>query len=352
VSSPAQQTTTVTDSSVMLNFELLPGSPPAEVVIQNNGRQVDKYTLSQEALTQVEVEVVLRPGLNVLTLRGVNGDAASETFTYNVTYNVPTDPRPKLIFLGIGISSYDENIRPKLQWAHRDAEDMGRLLCRQRDGADTRSYFKDVKALVVSNNDATKSNIIKGLNWMNEQVTSENDVRVLLISGHGVIADGSYFFFPRDHVYGADPDDDSLPWDTFWRKLKAKRSRAIFLVDTCRAGAAVPRQALIDEQAAGGIVFLGSSPSNLPSVEDNAFQHGVFTKFVLDALSGQADETTKPDSQIDFDELMFWVRRRVNEATGVLPVEYAPPGLTPFSISTYPRPDVGPQPRCPEGLNP
>lgn len=339
----------------MLNFQLLPDSPPAEVVIRNNGKQVDKYTLSQDGVKEVEVEVVLRPGLNVLTLSGANGGAASETLTYNVTYNVPTDTRPNLIFLGIGISTYEENIKPRLQWAHRDAEEVARLLCRQRDTTSPSSYFKDVKAMVISNDDATRANILKGLRWMNSQVTSKDDVRVLLISGHGVIDNNEYFFFTKDQVSGEDPELNSLPWNTFWRSLHAARSRALFLVDTCRAGAAVPKGVLVNEQWADeeGVVFLGSSPSNKESVEDTVFQHGVFTKFVLDALSGNADDAERKDRKIDFDELKYWVRRRVNEATGVLPVEYAPPGLPFFHLSTYPPPDLGPQQqRCPEGINP
>lgn len=350
VSSPTQQTLTVPDNSIVLKFELLPGSPPAEVVIKNNGKQVDKYTLSPDSLPQVEVEVVLRPGLNVLTLSGVNGNAASETFTYNVTYNVPTDPRPTLIFLGIGISTYKENITPRLQWADRDAEELGRLLCRQRDAADPHSYYKDVKAMIISNDDANRDNIIKGLNWMNSQVTSKDDVRILLISGHGVIAKESYFFLTKDQVNGEDPELNSVPWDTFWRNLHNKRSRALFLVDTCRAGAAIPKHFLVNEQWADeeGVVFLGSSPSTRQSVEDNILKHGVFTKFVLDALSGKADDTEESDHKIDFNELTYWVRRRVLAATGVLPVEHAPSELPFFNLSTYPRPDLSPQQRCPE----
>ena len=65
--------------------------------------------------------------------------------------------------------------------------------------------------------------------------------------------------------------------------------------------------------AENGIVMFASSTGRELSAESSEWQHGAFTKALLEGLSGKADYTH--DGVITFDEMNLWLSERVRGLT-------------------------------------
>jgi uncharacterized caspase-like protein len=128
------------------------------------------------------------------------------------------------------------------------------------------------------------------------------DLAVVMFSGHGTMIDGQFYLVP----YGA---DDSTParlkssgiaasaFQSEVLKL-AGYGRVLVLFDACRSAGLIggntnalsAADALKSALAANNVTVLTSSAADRPSREDDRWQHGAFTKVMLDALSSSADD--------------------------------------------------------------
>ena len=100
--------------------------------------------------------------------------------------------KPKLYVLAIGISQY-QDAELRLGLAAKDAMDFALAWNDQKgrmySGVEVRSY---------TDAQATKGNILDGLEWLQRQVT-QKDVAVLFFAGHGVNdPNGMFYFLPVD----------------------------------------------------------------------------------------------------------------------------------------------------------
>lgn len=351
VLAPVEDEVTVTAGELEVVVEALPGSPPAEVRITNNGERAPRFRLNPPQLQKGSVDVILMPGLNEIAITAFNGGAASETVKKRITYNPPPPQElGSLIFLGIGVSDYDPSIQPPLSYADDDAEELAKFFCSQDQEGGNR-HFNKVHAKVIKNAEATREAIIDGLAWMNSQVKSKQDLRVLLIAGHGVVWKNKYFFYSTEQKMGEDPEKNSIHWRVIWEKLKeiSIEAPALFLVDTCRAGSALPED-FIPVNMLNGVVFFASSKGDKPSREE--LGHGIFTKTIIEALNGGADVFPR-DGYVDYAELVKWATKEVYDRTGKeqQPVGHAAFGLDLFNVSAHPRPARAGQSQCPVGVN-
>jgi uncharacterized caspase-like protein len=149
---------------------------------------------------------------------------------------------------------------------------------------------------------------------------------VILFSGHGAEADGTYYLLPAD----ADPDDplaSGIEVGQFKRALEqlGERGKVLVLLDACHSGnltggakGTTPPdiEAVRGELAAAGngVVVLTSSSGRELSRESPDWQHGAFTMAALEALQGKAD--TDGDTWLSVSEIEGYVVRRVRELTG------------------------------------
>jgi len=106
--------------------------------------------------------------------------------------------------------------------------------------------------------------------------------------------------------------------------LKRAQGHVLFFFDTCHAGSAAVGGAtrgnqtyepFIDEMrdASNGVLVLASSEGRELSQEDDASKNGVFTRAVVEGLSGKAD--ANGDGVVTFQELSLYVADRVKELT-------------------------------------
>jgi uncharacterized caspase-like protein len=205
--------------------------------------------------------------------------------------------------------------------------------------------FKRVKRKSLTNEQATRVEILKALNWLRTEGT-QKDYRLLFLSGHGSVdkQQNYYYFFSYEHDPGEDWELYSIKWSTLLDRITGPW-KAILMVDTCRAAAVagggrtrndtnfdeVLKQMLNDYR---GLVVFSAATGWEVSLEKPEWGHGAFTKALLEGLAGKADGYGGPaDGIIETKELGAWIVDRVKELNKEQHATYAqPPELPSFPL--------------------
>jgi len=234
-------------------------------------------------------------------------------------------PGIKLHLLAIGISAYNEDYAKnlRLQFADRDARDLASAVVNTQA-----SLYADVRPHVLLDKDATKERILDELRKMREGMEpGGNDLAVVHFSGHGALVDGRLYLLPYD-VDARSPvkiQSKGLSIDDFRHELVkiAERGRVLVLLDACHSGAmtmdgtSLPMDSTIlrTELAAANITVLTSSSGSEVSREDSAWQHGAFTKALLDAFDDPAADINR-NGLISTNGLSAYIVNHVPSLTG------------------------------------
>jgi uncharacterized caspase-like protein len=230
--------------------------------------------------------------------------------------DAPPIELPRLYVLSVGVAKYqDENLA--LNYAARDAQAVA-------DAFKTHSkpLFRDIQVKVLTDRDATRAGIIKGLGWLRQEVT-QKDVGVIFFSGHGDRdTDGNLFFLPVD-ADSKDVASSSVPAEQVKKTLLAMPGRVVLILDACHSGGVDrPKKksardltdGLVRDLAAeeSGLVVLCSSTGAEFSLENNEHRQGNFTLALVEALSGKAART---DGAVYLHQVDAYVTDRVKELT-------------------------------------
>ncbi len=220
----------------------------------------------------------------------------------------------------------DENI-PDLRWAARDASELAKALQAQQG-----SLYDKVTIKLLTEEKATSSAILDELDWVS-RAASQGDRVIVFLAGHGVTDERQdYYYLPSnaeiDKASGMfiPRRSTAVKRTDIVSSLRETQGHALFLFDTCHAARATSAVAMrsvapdlvpfINElrSAENGVLVLSSSEGRESSQERDEWQHGAFTKALLEALSGDADGTPR-DNVITFSELNRYVGDRVKELT-------------------------------------
>jgi hypothetical protein len=251
------------------------------------------------------------------------GEAAKVRLVYAGA--APTDAasllKPKLYAVTIGVSDYaDPDLR--LGYAAADARGFAEVLEKQKGG-----LYGDVEVKTLVDGQATRTNVVEALEWLERQVTSR-DFGVVLIAGHGVTDEKQrYWFLPVDasmqHLRTSAVSQDDIQ-----RTMGALAGKAILFLDTCHANQAVASASgvtgrgpvdmntIINEFASteNGVVTFASSQGRETSQESAAWGHGAFTKALIEGLGdGKAD--LLHNGTITVSELDAYIAERVKTLT-------------------------------------
>lgn len=201
--------------------------------------------------------------------------------------------------LFIGIDVYMDVRIPRLQCAARDAEVLS-------------SMFESigVTTSLLLNRRATTVAIRRALTALARSV-SDDDTAIVYFSGHGAkerlqLKNSSLALTPYVVAFDATVDDliaTSIPMEEIGRLLGLIPCRnVLFFFDSCYSGAiasartftlpgvkAAERGAPVFPQISGeGRIVLAASQEYEPAFEDPNTGHGVFTEYLIEALSGEA----------------------------------------------------------------
>jgi uncharacterized caspase-like protein len=223
--------------------------------------------------------------------------------------------KPKLYVLAVGVSKY-ENKNLILEFAAKDAKDFAESLLKQRGG-----LYRDVVLKVLTDEKATRDEIIDGFDWISKETTSR-DIAIIFLAGHGVNEKGGvYYFLPVN----ADIDRlrrTAVPFSEMKNTVTSLAGKTILFIDTCHAGnvmgaRGVPADitGIVNELASAenGAVVFASSTGKQYSFEDSNWGNGAFTKAVVEGIYGKADYTGK--GRITINMLDLYISERVKELT-------------------------------------
>ncbi len=341
------------EDSVTLRYALRSpsGQPVSQVVALVDGRPLpgasfrgpSNVNATSDAETTVTLSGLPRRDI-ALSLVASSDGVESTPATVRLKYDGSKQPSASqaqqastvsLYALVVGVGKFKEAKIDNLAWAGKDARDFAAALQAQQG-----KLYRKVEVKLLADEDADSGSILDGLTWLQRQV-SQGDVGVVFLAGHGVTApSGDYYYVPYnarvENVAGVmlPTRGSSVPDTEISHTLKQLAGNALFFFDTCHAGNAtgvsfrgqLDYNKLINEIAgSANAVVLASSTGSELSMESAEWQHGAFTKALLEGLAGAAD-LMPHDGIVTIDELNLYVKERVKELTGGLqhPVDLKP----------------------------
>jgi uncharacterized caspase-like protein len=257
------------------------------------------------------------------------------------TVDSPAPPGPQLHVLTVGVSRYAGQYPQPLDFADDDATELAKALLKQNGGL----YAKVNLALPLTDGRATRGNILKALGEMEKRMKpDQNDVAVILFSGHGARADGDFYLLPSDVETASDTDIaiTAVDVDTLVKIVggMGEKGKVLVLLDACHSGAigegrkeaAAPdiadvRAALA--AAGNGVIVFSSSRGSEISLESPDWRNGAFSQAVMAALEGKGDRNG--DGWLTVSELERSVVDQVREMTD----DEQNPTMTALSGSLY-----------------
>jgi WD40 repeat protein len=225
--------------------------------------------------------------------------------------------KPKLYVLAVGVSNYADP-KLKLGFAAKDAGDFAAAMSRQKGG-----LYRDVVVRLLTDERASKDEVLDGLDWIRKETTSK-DVAMVLLAGHGLNdQNGRYFYLPHN----ADLEKllrTGVSFEDIKNTVSALAGKTLFFIDTCHSGNVLAtRRALgldimgvVNElsSAENGAVVFAASTGNQYSLENPSWRNGAFTLAVVEGFDGRADYTGR--GRITINMLDLYISERVKELTG------------------------------------
>ena len=329
------QVITVRDPRVTLRVGVEDrGSGAGRVVLKRNTAVIPTRStaFADEKGGRVEEHsVALEPGENLITISAYDPSQSVESgapIRFVIRYVEAPPEAPVLHVLSVGIDRYRSADVSELVNAASDARAVAELMPRIRQG-----LFREAQVTVLLNEQATLATLRQAFERVAAAAQPE-DVVLLFLAGHGVIADGRYSFLPYDlpALDARGLREGALGQEALADLLASlPTSRAAVLIDTCHAGAVAAPDAVLRQSRdrawvgalgynTGRFVLAGTTTQQ--EALDGIAGHGVFTAVVLDGLSGLADRKPKgnEDGRVDVVELTRYAEARVpEEATKIAP---------------------------------
>jgi WD40 repeat protein len=246
--------------------------------------------------------------------------------------------KPKLYILAIGVSQYS-NEKYNLLFADKDARDFINTMQTQKG-----LLYRDVviyHGKPLLNGEATKDEILDGLDWIRKETTS-NDVAMVFFAGHGVNDQSNYYYFCP---YNIDPEKllrTGVAFSDIRNTVSAIAGKAIFFVDTCHSGNSLGlagRRGSLDinivinelSSAENGVVVFSASTGSESSYERAEWNNGAFTKSLVEGLNGAA--SIGDTGRITYAMLNVYISERVKELTKG---QQHPTMISPRTVADFP----------------
>jgi WD40 repeat protein len=277
-----------------------------------------------------------------VTVQATSGvsQGLSEPFEILVASDAPaaSNGGATLYLLVVGINDYPDK-RLKLDCAAPDAKSFHDAFTKYS----RRLFPGGVKPRVLVNSQATRSNIVAGLRWLNDNAKS-GDLAIVFYAGHGYCGkDGLFYIVPVD-AKTSDLPGTGISGESLESSIGRLPSTTMLVLDACYAaniGAKKKRKtrALPVESDTvlrhliydSGLVVMCGAYKDQEAVEENG--HGFFTQAIVEGLSGKADKYKI--GRVEVDDLQTYVKHRVRQLSGneQEPTIGIPPTVRSFSLS-------------------
>jgi hypothetical protein len=188
----------------------------------------------------------------------------------------------------IGIGRYD-NIDETECYADDDANGVAVQLI---------SIYEDNHVKLLVNSDANKSNFINTIiNWL-DPLEDEDDTIILFLAGEG----NSEYFQLYDSLPGSNRNDiSSLELNQYLSILESRS--IVFIMDFCECGSFSDNLYCAE--------CITSCTGNEKAWEEESYEHGIFSYYLIKAFDYLVDMDTNKDESISVEELFFWVQAKM-----------------------------------------
>lgn len=324
--------------TVRYNVRAPSGEPVTKVRFMIDGRPVEARGVGNRPVGEQTATINIPEKDSILSIVAENQYAVSDAAAVRLKWKGQAQIfKPTLYILAIGISKY-QNGNLNLNYAAKDANDFVNVMMKQKG-----LLYKDVVVKSLTNEQATRIEILDGLYWISRETTSR-DVAMVFMAGHGENDQfGQYYFLPHD----TNPDklkSTGVVFSEIENTIKNLAGKTLFFVDTCKSanvlGSGLKREVpdvtrIVNElsSAENGAVVFTASTKNQASLEDSVWNNGAFTKALVEGLSGQADRQNT--GRITITMLDLYITERVKQITGgrQSPVTRKPDTVPDFPIA-------------------
>jgi WD40 repeat protein len=333
----------VSGTPVKVRYSARSQQPLTGLKVLVDGRPVSSEGVGKSVKESEEISVTVPPRDCEVSVIAENGQAASEPATIRLRWKGTVAAKeefqikPKLYVLAVGVSQY-QDAELRLGFAAKDALDFA-LAWNDQKGR----MYSGVEVRSFTDGQATKGNILDGLEWLQRQVT-QKDVAVLFFAGHGINdPSGVFYFLPVD----ADVERlkrTAISQADITSTVAAIAGKVLVFMDACHSGnlmgkmkrrGLVVTSAIVNEMASpetGAVVF-SSSAGRQYSQENPEWGNGAFTKGLVEGIRGKAD--FRGTGRITVNMLDLYISERVKELTKgeQTPTTVKPPNIPDFPVA-------------------
>jgi len=321
---------TVDGGQVTLSYHVS-ASAPKSVKISVNGKTVQLLTDAKLGANTATVDI---PDKNcAITIVAQNEFGASAPATVNLVRSENIF-KPTLYVLAIGVSAYN-SADLRLQFPAKDASDFTQAMLRQAG-----LLYERVELKVLTDRSATEVNIRDGLNWLQTQTTNR-DVAMLFIAGHGINSPTDEFYFMPVNADIERINATCVSYKEIKNTISNVPGKLLVFLDACHSGNVLgdlTKRSVSINEAVNEIASAGNSPVVYTSstgaqysLESPDWNNGVFTKALVEGLNGAAD--LSDTKTITIKSLDYYIANRVKELTKG---RQAPTTIIPGSVSDFP----------------
>jgi hypothetical protein len=332
----------VSGTPVKMRYSVRSPEPLTGLKVLVDGRPVSVEGIGKTPKESGDLSIPIPSRDCEVSVIAENRHAASEPATVRLHWKGAASKeefeiKPKLYVLAVGVSVYqDADLR--LNLAAKDALDFGAAWNDQRG-----RLYSGVEVRTLTDAQATKGNILDGLEWLQRQVTGK-DVAVLFFAGHGINDPaGAFYFLPVD----ADLEKlkrTGISQSDITSTVAGIAGKVLVFMDACHSGnltgklkrrGVVVVSSVINELASAenGAVVFSSATGRQYALENMEWGNGAFTKGVVEGIRGKADY--KSTGRITLNMLDLYVSERVKELTKgqQTPTTVKPPNVPDFPVA-------------------
>ena len=226
-------------------------------------------------------------------MAGRSGKAGDEAAAPGATGPEAPAPGTKKCAIVVGVDSYSEPSIPPLNYCLDDANGVADALGQHCD-------FEKPIVRLLDGTDASRRSVLEALVQLRDRRRyPDAGLIVFYFAGHGGTIRGKNYLIPHDGATGALAQDHSLPLARVVELLEQSGCpRKVLFIDACRRalgdGTRGPRTPGFNQKeadraakAARGLKIFFSTEFGQVAVERDDLQHGLFTHFLIEALSGR-----------------------------------------------------------------
>ena len=332
----------VSGTPVKMRYSVRSPEPLTGLKVLVDGRPVSVEGIGKTPKESGDLSIPIPSRDCEVSVIAENRHAASEPATIRLRWKGAAakeafEIKPKLYVLAVGVSMYqDPDMR--LDLAAKDALDFGAAWNEQKG-----RLYSGVEVRALTDAQATKGNILDGLEWLQRQVT-DKDIAVLFFAGHGINdSTGVFYFLPVD----ADLEKlkrTGISQSDITSTVATLAGKVLVFMDACHSGnlmgkvkrrGVVVVSSVINELASAenGAVVFSSATGRQYALENKEWGNGAFTKGVVEGIRGKADY--KSTGRITVNMLDLYVSERVKELTKgqQTPTTVKPPNVPDFPVA-------------------